>query len=387
MSRIAAVVGPDPGHALPVLGLGAELVARGHDVTVWTGTRHHATAAQHGIAWRELPLLAPTPGDHDLGHRMWGRAGPMAAALHPELAAFDPDLLVVDTLTTSGALVAGRLERPHVEVVPHHLVDPAPDLPPVGLGRRPARTPLRRWDDRRIAGFQAASLAAGRAQADEVARAAGLASWPRPALRLLQTLPSLERPRAHWPADAVVVGTLALDPPGAPLDPPPGDEPLVVVTDSTASGERDGLAEVALRDLHATGLRVVATSGRLPPRRDGWTVVGTGPHRPLFAQADVVVSPGGGGVVTKAAAAGVPHLVVHGPGDQREAAARVVDTGAGGALRPSRCTPRRLRHATVRLVADRRARDAAARLAVEAAALGPRVAADRCEDLLGVVPR
>jgi UDP:flavonoid glycosyltransferase YjiC (YdhE family) len=381
-ARIALVVGPDPGHALPVFGIGDALRRRGYEVTVWTGERHIELARRHDLVWRRLPLLAPQEGDDDLGQRLHGRAADMALALLPEVRAWGPDLFVVDTLTRAGALVAGVLATPYVEVVPHHLPDPAEDLPPIGLGRPLPRTPWRRLDDRFIVRQQLRSVAEGEAQAAEAARRCGLPTWPAPARRLLQTLPAIERPRARWPADAVVVGPLALDPPSTPLEPPEGDAPLVVVTDSTASGLERSLASTALVGLRGLDLRLVVTTSALPPRRAPGLVVGVGPHGPLLTEAAVAVSPGGGGFVTKAAAAGTPQVIVPLAGDQREAAARLRDTGAARVIRPRRCTPRTLRWAVVRTLVDRGQRDAAARLAAQAARLGPEVAADRCLDVL-----
>ncbi len=378
MATIACVVGPDPGHALPVLGVAAALRRRGHAVTVWTGERHAALTAAHDLDWRHLPLLAPEPGDHDLGVRLHGRAAGMAQALTPDVAAIGPDLLVVDTLTRAGALTAALLDRPYVEVVPHHLPDPATDLPPIGLGRPLPRTPWRRADDRQLVRRQLASHAEGEAQATAAAATVGLDAWPRPAIRLLQTLPSLERHRAAWPEDAMIVGPLALDPGGPPLEVPDGDAPLVLVTDSTATGLDRSLAELALAGLADLDLRVVVTTARLPARRTARTVVGVGPHGPLLAAAAVAVSPGGGGFVTKAAAAGVPQVVVPLAGDQREAAARLRDAEVARVLRPRWCSPRALRWAVVRVLADRRTQARARDLAAEAAELGVEVAADRC---------
>ncbi|WP_052668340.1 glycosyltransferase [Nitriliruptor alkaliphilus] len=382
MATIGCIVGPDPGHALPVLGIGAALRRRGHEVTVWTGRRHASLAAHHDLAWRELPLLAPQPGDEDLGVRLHARPVGMARALTPDVARTAPDLLIVDTLTRAGALTAGLLDVPHVEVVPHHLPDPALDLPPVGLGRPLPRTPWRRLDDRQIVRRQLASHAVGERQASAAAADLGLSAWPGADLRLLQTLPSLERARGVWPTDTVIAGPLALDPALPPLLPPDGDAPLVVVTDSTATALDRSLAETAIRALQSADVRLVVTTAGLPARRDGRIVVGLAPHGPLLAHADVAVSPGGGGFITKAAAAAVPQVVVPLAGDQREAAARLRDVHAARIVRPSRCTPRALRWAIVRALSDTRSRAVAARLAAEAAELGPEFAAERCLALL-----
>lgn len=381
MSRVALIVGPDAGHALPVLGVGSELARRGHDVTVWTSGDHAPLAADLGIGWRQLPAIAPTPGDVDAGHRLWGRAAPMAEQLAPELDGHD--LVVADTLTTGGALAAGLCDLPHVEVIPHHLPDPADDLPAVGLGRRPARTDLGRHLQARLVAQQRLSVATGRAQAAGVARQVGLPGWPRPAARLLQTLPALERPRRDWPADAHIVGPLAVDPALPPLTPPEGDAPLVVVTDSTATGLADRALTARVADaLHGLDLRLVLTTGQLPAARTSQVVIGKGPHAPLLAHADLLVSPGGGGVLTKGVAAGVRHVVVPLAGDQREAAARVVDAGLGRRVSPRGAWAWRLRQAVVLTLADRRAAARAAEVAASAAAYGPSLAADRCEQVL-----
>jgi UDP:flavonoid glycosyltransferase YjiC (YdhE family) len=386
-SRIAVVAGPDPGHALPALGLAAALRRRGHTVALWTGLGHDATAAAHGVEVHQLPLLAPTADDADIGHRLWIRAGEMAVPLAADLRRWSPAVVVVDTLTRAGAFAAELLGLPWVELVPHHLDDPDPDLPPIGLGRRPARTPVRRADDRRLVRLQLRSYQRGAAQAAAVAASLGLPDPGRPVLRLVGTLPALERPRGRWPEDAHVVGPLALDPVGALLAPPEGPDPLVLVTDSTASGVERSLGEVALRALDGLDLRVVVTSGRLPPRRSSRRVVGAGPHRPLLDQAQLAVTFGGAGFTSKAVAAGVPLVVVPLQGDQREVAARLEDAGAGRTLPLRRLTPRRLRWTVVRCLADPEPRQAARRLADQAARLGPQVAADLvAQVLLGARP-
>jgi UDP:flavonoid glycosyltransferase YjiC (YdhE family) len=382
VARIALVAGPDSGHALPAIGVGAELRRRGHEVRLYSGTNQRTTALRHGIDLRSLPMLGPTEGDDDLGHRMWTRAGEMAVPLADQLARWGPALVVVDTITRAGAFAAQRLGLPWVELVPHYLDDPADDLPPVGLGRRPARSPWRRADDRRLVGLQRRSIAVGAAQAAAVAAQLGLAEVAPPVLRLVGTLPAFERPRAVWPADAHVVGPLAAEPELPELEPPDGDEPLVVVTDSTATGLDRGIAATAIQALARTDLRVVVTSGRLPAYRGSRLVVGAGPHAPLLRDAAVAVGPGGAGFISKAATAGVPMVVVPLMGDQREEAARLRDAGMGVTIRPRHLTPRRLRWAIVRQVVDRDAHDAAAKLAEQAAQLGPSVAVDLIESVL-----
>ena len=381
------VAGSDAGHALPALGVASILAGRGHEVVFCSGAEHAGLAAAHGCRFLPLPSPAPTPlgerDDHrDLGHLLWQVGADLGVALAGMLAARPPDLVVADVLSSAGGYAAQLLGRPWVEVVPHHLPDPAPDLPPVGLGRGLARHPLRRYDDRRLYAKQQQSLDLGLTQADEAARRIGLARRVAPVLRLAATLPSLERRRRQWPAQAHVVGPLAVDPPLPPLPLPDGDQPLVVVTDSTAAGVESGLGRLAAAGLADLDVRLVITSTRLPPREDGRVVVGPGPHAQLLAHADLAVGPGGGGFVSKAAAAGVPLVVVPLQGDQREAAARLRDAGVASVLTAARRSPRWLRWHVVRQLADPRPHVAAARLADEARHLGPEVAGDLVERVL-----
>jgi UDP:flavonoid glycosyltransferase YjiC (YdhE family) len=379
--RIAVVAGPDPGHTFPCLALARALARRGHEVVFATGAGHRSLVEHEGVVPVELPALAPSADDAEFGHRLWGRPVEMAPPLADVLGPHRPELVVSDVLTRAGAFAAELLGRPWIEVSPHHLMDPDPDVPPVGLGRRPARTPWRRADDARIRRDQAASVALGREQERAARRALGLPDRGGAALgRLLATLPGLEYPRRAWPADAHVVGALDYDPPWPPLEPPPGDARLVVVTDSTASSNDASLAEVALAGLARARVRVVATSGRelAAPAN---AVVGRGPHGPLLDEAAVAVSIGGHGFVTKALTRGVPLVVVPWEGDQRETAGRLRHTRAGMWLPPWALRPVTLRLAVARVLADPRFRRAAARLAAGARGLGPDHAAGVVERL------
>lgn len=375
MTRVALLTGSDPGHALPAIGLASALVRAGVEVAVWTGSEHARTATAHDVASRALPDLPPNVRDADLGYRLWGRAVELVPHLAPELERWRPDVIVADTLLRAGGLLAARLGLPWVELIPHHLPDPADDLPPVGLGRRRPRTAIGRAQDRRLVRYQRRSVAAGTAQGRAAAASLHLDLEP-PAVRLLATLPALERPRSRWPAEAHVVGSLAVDPDLPILRPPAGDRPLVLVTESTASQVRSPLGNAALAGLPTLGVRLVVTSTRLPAREDRQVVVGAGPHRPLLAQAALAISPGGGGFVSKAASFGVPMITVPIQGDQREAAARLRDCGAGVTIPQRRLGPRRLAWHTARLLADPGVRRAAVRLQRQAAELGPDLAAE-----------
>lgn len=382
--RVAVVAGPDPGHAFPCLAVACALRDRGHDVLVATGTGHAAHVEGEGLTFVELPLLRADGPDRDIGHRLWRRPVEMAPPLAERLRPHRPDVVVVDVLTRAGAFAAELVGAPWVEVSPHHLMDPDPAVPPVGLGRATSDRPWRRWDDGRIRRAQEASLAAGRGMERAARRDLGLpADGGAARARLLATLPALEPDRETWPRDAHVVGPLEWEPPWPPLDPPPGDAPLVVVTDSTASTIRGSLAGVAARGLRGAGLRVVVTTGRadVPGATD--VVVGRGGHAALLDQAAVAVSPAGHGFVGKALVRGVPVVAVPLAGDQRETSGRLRHTGSGVWLPPWALAQATLRLAVLRAVHDPRLREAAQRVGASGRGLGAGRAAELVERAAG----
>ncbi|MBW3664873.1 MAG: glycosyl transferase [Actinobacteria bacterium] len=307
----------------------------------------------------------------------------MAPPLAEVAAALGPDVFVVDTLTMAGAFAADLLGVPWVELSPQYLYDPAPSVPPVGLGARPPRTPLGRLDQARLRRRQEESLAEGRALRDRMRGRIGLPPGGEPVRRLLATLPGLEYPRDPWPEETFVVGPLVWEPSDWPrLDPPRGEGPVVAVTDSTASTVDQSLVAHTLDGLASSDLRVVATTpqditGNVPDR----LVIGRGSHAALVQQASVFVCPGGHGTIVKALAAGCPVVVAPIQGDQRETARRVNLAGAGVTVRWGPLFAVRLASAVRRVLRDDRHRRAAARLARGAAGLGP----DRAARLIEAV--
>lgn len=364
-----------------MVGLGAALSDRAHTVTVATGESRREAVERAGLTFMELPLLGPRPEDDDIGYRLWGRAAEMAPALADRVRQRGgADLVVSDTITVAGAFAAELLGVPWIELSPHHLMRPSDDLPPIGLGRTPDPPWWRRRDDARLRRRQRESIEEGRRYAAEHRRDIGLPPEMRPPiLHLLSTLPELEYARSDWPADTYIVGPLAADPPWPALPIPPGDDPLVAVTDSTATGSEHSLAEVAVEALRDAPVRLVVTTARTDLDAPPGVVIGRGPHGPLLDQAAVAVGPGGHGYVTKALSRGVPLVLVPFGGDQREAAARVSYRGLGRSLAPSRLGASRLRWEVLRVLADDSYAAAARRAAESARDLGPEVAADLVE--------
>jgi UDP:flavonoid glycosyltransferase YjiC (YdhE family) len=381
--RIAVVSGPDPGHLLPAVAFGREAAGRGHDVTIMTTSRWKADVEATGLDHRSLPGVSKEPTGSDLGWRMWGRAAGMAPHVAESLAVSRPDLVVADTLTAGGGFGAEVLGIPWVELVPHWLWAPSDALPPIGLGQRAARTPIGRLLERVQRRQQARSFAEGRDQRRRARASIGLPVNGGPALRILATLPALELPRPDWPARCFIVGLLEWEPSSwEPLDPPDGDEPLVVVTDSTASGIDVSLGGRFVVGLHGDRIRLAVTTTRAVPDRPA-TVAGRGGHGPLLDVADCAAGFAGHGFVSKALARGVPLVLVPLQGDQRETAARVERLGAGITVPLEKATPSALAAAVSAVLADPSYRQAAARVASSGRGLGAARAVGLAERFTG----
>jgi MGT family glycosyltransferase len=161
----------------------------------------------------------------------------------------------------------------------------------------------------------------------------------------------LEYRRADLPAHVHLVGTKPWDPPAsrpAYLD-EPGD-PWVLVTCSTDYQGDEDLARVAVEALRDEPVRVLLTladaygSVSLPEAANV-RVERFVPHGQVLPDAAAVVCHGGMGIVTKAASAGVPTVVVPFGRDQPEVARRVVECGAGVSLKPDKLAADTLREA------------------------------------------
>ena len=173
-----------PGHAFPMLALGAELVARGHEVTYETWSRWREAVEAHGMRFRAAPEYPTFPtAEQPLGpYEAVVRA---AAETRPAVAEARPDVVVHDILTLAPAL-AGELESvPVATLIPHVYPVTEPGFPPYAFGARLPRTSagrvLWRGFDRPVR----AGLERGRAELKRPARPppAAARSAPRSSTR------------------------------------------------------------------------------------------------------------------------------------------------------------------------------------------------------------
>jgi UDP:flavonoid glycosyltransferase YjiC (YdhE family) len=165
----------------------------------------------------------------------------------------------------------------------------------------------------------------------------------------------------------------------------PGSRPTILVTRSTvADPRRDRMMTTVVAAADGADFHVVlvrpdpwVSRRRLPPnvRTADWL-----PFADVFPHVAGVVHHGGSGTVLTALAAGVPQLVVPGPGDRALHARLVAERGAGLGVPLDRLTTSSLE----RLIGDAALRSAAEEVAAEIAAMPhPRMLVGPLTDLAG----
>ncbi|MCB0895863.1 MAG: glycosyltransferase family 1 protein [Nocardioides sp.] len=364
MTRFLTYVSPAVGHTLPLVPGLLELRRRGHEVHVRAMPSLVPVLQAVGLeaaAVAPAVLGDPVSAQADLVAR--GRSnGP---DLDAAIAETRPDVLLVDVNAYGAQIHAERSGIPHATLLPSVVPVPGRDVPAYGTGMRPMGGPVGRLRDavlwrvveRMFAKEMLPGLNAMRRDLGLRELSSPLDNFRPPHTIIALTAEPLEYRRSDLPANIHLVGTQPWDPPAerpAYLD-EPGD-PWVLVTCSTDYQGDEDLARVAAEALRDEPVRVLLT---LADAHDRAGVVSSGnlrverfvPHGHVLPSTAAVVCHGGMGIVTRAASAGVPTVVVPWGRDQPEIARRVTEAGAGVALRPKRLTPERLRDAVRRAMA------------------------------------
>jgi UDP:flavonoid glycosyltransferase YjiC (YdhE family) len=371
MSRFLVYVSPAVGHTLPLVPGLLELERRGHDVHVVTmpglvdvleDAGLEASAVDRTVT--DVPVTDYL-ADGDADRLRSGQVDLIERGRYdgPDLAraieTHSPDVVLVDVNAYGARTVAEASGLPWAILLPSVLPMKGAGIPAYGPGLRPLRGPLGWVRDRVL--WKVMEKVFGKALLPGLNRMrveAGLSAFRSPlemfeppATIITLTGEPLEYPRPDLPANVHLTGTQPWEPPAdrpAYLD-EPGD-PWVLVTCSTDYQGDEQLALVAVEALRDEPVRVLLTLADaysqvdLPPASNV-RVERFVPHGHVLPQASAVVCHGGMGIVTKAAAAGVPTVVVPFGRDQPEIARRVVESGAGVSLRMKALTPERLREA------------------------------------------
>lgn len=362
----------DPGHAFPMIALGRALVARGHEVTLQTWTRWRDHVEAEGLSFAAAPEYHVFPsGPEPLDF--------YEAVVHatndtvPLLRELRPDVAVADILTLAPALAAELAGVPCATLIPHVYPHGGPEFPIYSLGARLPRSGLGRAFWRHAQGPVDKGLELGRVELNRTRAQLGLPALEHVhggisrELALVGTFPQLEYPRA-WPANVHVVGPLMWEPPAADVQLPPGDAPLVLVAPSTAQDPQHRMLTAALRGLAGADVRVLATWNRRLPSRplpvpENARVVEWVSYSRTMPRCDVVVCHAGHGTLARALSSGCAVVACPEVGDMNENAARLDWAGAGVRVPRRFVSPRPLRLAVERALAEPSIREQARTMA------------------------
>jgi UDP:flavonoid glycosyltransferase YjiC (YdhE family) len=361
----------DPGHAFPMIALGRALAARDHEVTLQTWRRWQEHVEREGLRFAAAPEYQVFPsGPEPLDF--------YEAVVHasretlPLVLKVQPDAVVADILTLAPALAAELAGVRRATLIPHVYPHGEPHFPIYSLGARLPRRGVSRALWRRAQRAVDRGLELGRRELNGTRARLGLEALERvhggisDELALVATFPQLEYPRS-WPPHAHVVGPLMWEPPASDVELPPGDDPLVLVAPSTAQDPEHRLLRTTLEGLARAPVRVLATwNRRLPPVPlrvpDNARVVEWVRYSSAMPECDVVVCHAGHGTLARALACGCAVVACPAVGDMNENAARLDWAGAGVRVPRRFTSPRVLRLAVERAVAEPSIRERAREL-------------------------
>jgi UDP:flavonoid glycosyltransferase YjiC (YdhE family) len=425
MARYLFATTPAAGHVTPAVPLAAALVARGHDVRWYTG------AAFAGAVEAAGAVHCPMVESYDFGGLDIGEAFPNLAGL-TGIAGMRQGFMRVFIDTAEGALrdCQAILDDFPADVVVansvflaarwlHELGGPpwaslgdtmlgtySCDVPPVGLGLYPMRSPLGPLRNRLLTAIHSRVIFGPVTAHHDRARArVGLPPFGTfldalisPYLFLQGTVAACEYPRRDLEPQIHFVGPFL---PSAPecFDPPPwwsdlqDDRPVVLVTQGTLNTDASGLLGPALTALAEEDVLVVATTGvatehaaavlrqEIPANVRLERFI---PLPSLLPHVDAVVTNGGYGGTQQALAHGIPLVVAGATEEKPETAARVAWAGVGVRIRRHPPSPPALRKAVLAVLNEPRYRRNAQRIqadmvagdaAITSAALLERLAA------------
>ncbi|UVS78907.1 PGL/p-HBAD biosynthesis glycosyltransferase [Actinokineospora sp. UTMC 2448] len=374
--RLLVVVPPFTGHVNPMIGVAAELVARGHRVA-WAGDADllgdllPPGLAVHPCAGLDIARPAGLRGFAALKHLWDDVLLPLTEAMTPgveaALDAEEPDVVVADQQAFAGAFAAERRGLPWVTsaTTSSELVDPLAALPAVAAGIEERLTGLRarfgapggvdpRFSPRLTLAFTSAALVPGEPTAAGPVRFVG--PVPRPAEPHPFDFARLDPER---PLVYVSLGTVN-DDAGARF----------LTECAAALAERPHLQGVIADPAGVVTAPHVITAARLP-------------QQAVLDRAAAVVCHAGHNTVCESLARGLPLVVAPIRDDQPVIAEQVTAAGAGVRLRFAHATARHIGQAVDAVVADPAHRAAAHRIRESfAAAGGAPAAADALEELL-----
>jgi UDP:flavonoid glycosyltransferase YjiC (YdhE family) len=404
MARILVGSVPAVGHINPLVPVVRTLVARGHEVRWYTGSKYRGkvegTGAQFvGITHardyddaevdREFPGRAHLRGiaqlKFDMKHVFIDNGAGQLRDVQQIAQSFAPDALFCEAGTFGGMFYSELSGVPTVLLGVIPLARNSIDTAPFGLGLAPDASTLGRIRNRALNWAVEHLLFRDVQQHWNTTRQRlGLPStgwWldagDRATAYLQPTIPSLEHPRSDLPANVRFIGMIPAEAPSGWVAPDfwpdlDGERPVVHVTQGTLANMAPLLIAPALEGLANEDVLVVVATGGRP--RDS-LVLHTMPHNArigtflsyseLLPKTSVMVTNGGYGGVQMALAHGVPLVVAGASEDKPEVAMRVACSGAGLNLKTAAPTPHQVRDAVRAVLGTPGYRERARALAAE----------------------
>jgi UDP:flavonoid glycosyltransferase YjiC (YdhE family) len=361
-------------------------------VTLETWSRWQEQVEREGMRFAAAPEYEVFP-TRDKPLKPYVAAVRASGSTRDVIRSCDPEVVVADIITSAASLAAQAEGRRWATLVPHVMPTGASGFPIYSTGAVYPRTALGKRFWRAVRPVVMTGEEQGRVELNGARDRVGLPPLAEVhggisrELAIVATFPQLEYPRpAGWPGMRIT-GPLLWEQPFGEVDPPPGDAPLVLVAPSTSQDPEQRLVRAALEGLAGEPVRVLATTNRRPPpspipvpanaRLVDW--VSYAQTMPLC---DAVVCHAGHGTMARSLASGAPVVACGHAGDQAENAARVRWAGVGVSLPRRFQTPRGVRLAVSRLLANPGYRRRAEELRDWAAAHdGAAAAADAVEEL------
>ncbi len=310
--------------------------------------------------------FAPAPE-----YKVWEGPGltPYQAAVRaareciPLIEETDPHAIVADILTVAGSLSAQMAERPWATLIPHVLPTTEAGMAPYSSGARLPRTAIGTAAWRAFEPVLRRGAETGRHELNGARVRVGLKPQDHVhggisrQLALVATFPQLEYPRHERDPSVRVTGPLLWERPFEEVEPPPGDDPLVLVAPSTSQDPDQRMVRAALEGLADEPVRVLATLNHRPSPvplsvPDNARVVDWLSYSRTMPRCSAVICHAGHGTVVRALASGVPVVGCPAAGDMAENAARLAWSGTGVSLPRRFVTPRGVRLAVRKLLAD-----------------------------------
>jgi UDP:flavonoid glycosyltransferase YjiC (YdhE family) len=235
------------GHRVEVLAedpMREEVEATGATFRPWTSAVNRPDRRPEHDPFRDWEIRTPLQlFSRMLDGVLAGPAPGYAADLTETLRECRPDLVVCSFFAIGAMIGADAAGLPYDVLMPNIYGLPAPGMPPLGLGVRPAMSPIATTRDRVVSMLVTRQWNKGLDRLNNLRESYGLTPigdfWDqvRQANKVLVLTSSTFDFPARLPASVRYVGPFLDDPAWAadhPWSPPPGDDPLVLVAMSSS---------------------------------------------------------------------------------------------------------------------------------------------------------